>query len=119
MNTIISHGSQHRLGAPFRVAQSSVQNPSASLLDVFLLRLSARSLAQRGQHTAITCGMLIPTMPSASFSLTEIVHFPDCRYPPNGGEPSRVGGALDPAALEPSRTWNGHPARQWTAAVSG
>jgi hypothetical protein len=51
MNTV-SHGSQHGLGAPFRVAQPSAQNPSASLIDVFLLRLSARSLAQRDQHAA-------------------------------------------------------------------
>src|ERR1700761_6213691 len=29
-----------------------------------------------------------------SFSLTEIVHFPHCRYPPNGGRPSPVGGPL-------------------------
>src|ERR1700740_269745 len=59
------------------------------------------------------------TMPDPSFSLTEIVQLPHCRYPPNGGRPARVGGTLDPAALEPSRIWNGHPARQWTTTVPG
>src|SRR5882757_3216313 len=52
LNVIVNHGSWHKLNVPFRVAQSSAQNPSASLIDVCLLRLSAHSLAQRDQHAA-------------------------------------------------------------------
>src|ERR1700726_3015394 len=47
---------------------------------------SPRSLAQSDQHAAT--GMrdaYSRTMPSASLSLTEIVHFRHCLYPPNGG----------------------------------
>src|ERR1700692_1591660 len=59
MNVIVSHGSWHGLSVPFRVAQSSAQNPSASLIDVCLLRISARILAQKGISTRRpACGML-------------------------------------------------------------
>src|SRR6202011_3382326 len=60
-----------------------------------------------------------PTMPSASLSLTEVVHFAIACIPRMGGGPTWIGGTLDPAALEPSHIWNGHLARRRTAAISG
>jgi len=56
-------------------------------IDVHLLRLSARSLAQRDRHAATDMPYTLqPTIPRASLSLTKIVQFRHCLHPPNGGK---------------------------------
>src|SRR6266404_8895437 len=89
---------------------------STSLIDVCLLRFYARGLAKRISTRRPACGLLAANdayrFPLANRDRT----FSRLLYPPNGGGPKWVGGALDQAAIEP---WNGHLVRQRTAAIPG
>src|SRR5712664_1089693 len=56
----------------------------AFLIDMSLLRLSA-ALPKRISTRRPAAGCLQPTMPAASLSLIEVVHFRHRLHPPNGG----------------------------------
>src|SRR3984893_12948885 len=88
-------------------------------IDISLLRSLRAALPKSISTRRPAAGCLQPTMPAASLSPTEIVHFRHCLHPPNGGRTDVDRGTLDPAALEPSHIWNGHLARRRTTAISG
>src|ERR1700692_4023055 len=85
-------------------------------MDVRLFLPCGRSLAQRDQHKAITCGMQYRN--NWLFLLANrgrtLVGTPEW-----GEDTSRMGRAFDQAAIAPSRTWNGHIVRKRTAAIPG
>jgi hypothetical protein len=58
MNVIVSHGSRLNLVCLSGCTIIRAKSERAFLMDIGLLRLSARSLAQKDQHTATGCRML-------------------------------------------------------------